>query len=54
MKEVRFFEASVIIYHSTRHDIAEDTRVQICSENLRLCKISDFRIPRPHKIITPG
>lgn len=54
MKEVRFFEASVFIYHSARGNIAEDTHVQLCSENLRLCKISDFQIPRPHKSITAG
>jgi len=54
MKEVRLFEASIIIYHSTRHNIAEDTNVQMCSENLRLCETSYCRIPRPHNSITPG
>jgi len=53
MKEVRFFEESVIIYHSTLHNIAEDTHVQLCSENFRHCKISDFWILRPHNF-TPG
>jgi len=54
LKEIRFFEVSVIIYHSARHNITEGTYVQLRSENLRLCKTSDFRIPRPHDSITPG